>query len=163
MAGETSGRKMNVKALRADAANHSRRAAEARRKISHANILAILKYNLWVCEDVEKYLADLGLEVDENGEPPRCSDVTPSKQKTAIIDRDRRCKENKQAELESTANEHNVDMTDVVPSKYYSLGSVSYSLFAHKILPALEETAYSTSNVQKRTERVPKHDTRPHH
>ena len=53
--------------IRGEAANSNRRASELRRLAASRNVMAILKKHIWVAEDLETYLEDMGYSVDENG------------------------------------------------------------------------------------------------
>ena len=44
---------------------------------------------------------------------------------------------------------YDVDLSEVGPSKYYTLGALSYTLLANKILSKLDEDQYSLYNIQK--------------
>ena len=54
--------------IRGEAANSNSRASELRRLAASRIVMAILKKHIWVAEDLETYLEDMGYSVDENGE-----------------------------------------------------------------------------------------------
>ena len=144
-------RKKSLDELKQDSANHSRRAAETRRAIAWANVQIILKANMWASEDVERYLNDLGLVVVDGKCPSKGGEVEPSRVTVGVQKRDENKKRKQQEQTVAIMDEHEVaSIEDVVPTKYYKLGQLSYSLLVTKVMPRLEPIAYSAQNLKSR-------------
>jgi len=144
-------RARTVQAMRQDSANLSRRAAETRRAIALRNVHMILKANPWAAEETERFLNDLGLEVEGDQCASKGGEFQPSRFTMSVQKRDEDRKRKQQEQTEAMLDEHEgASIEDFVPTKYYKLGQLSYSLLTTKVMPTLEPSAYSTQNLKSR-------------
>ena len=141
-------RTRTVQELRQDSANLSRRAAETRRAIALRNVHMILKANPWAAEETERYLNDLGLQVEGGQCPSKGGEVQPSRMTMSVQKRDEDRKRKQQEQTEAMLDEHEgASIEDFVPTKYYKLGQLSYSLLVTKVMPRIEPMSYSAGSV----------------
>ena len=141
-------RKKSLDELKQDSAKHSRRAAETRRAIAWANVQIIIKANMWAADDVERYLGDLGSVVEDGRYPSKGGEVEPSRTKVGVQKREESRKRKEQEDQVSMVQELQVACIDeVVPTKYYKLGQLSYSLLVTKVMPRIEPMSYSAGSV----------------
>ena len=134
-----------------ESTNLARRVVEIRQQLAYRNSCTIMKNNLWVSAEVERYLDGLGLRVVNGQLQSDHGEVkVESRQTESTRARDVRVKSEKEKALDAAMKELGTDdASDVVPVKWGTLADVPYSEYEKRILPAIEPMAFSSSNVKK--------------
>ena len=133
-------------AVKEDATSATLRSMHLRREASARNVKLMLKECPWVSEDLEKYLLDIGLSVNEQNEviQDRRPQMPKKRGAKAIED----TKEGPE-QSERIAETYTCSVADVVPSTYYKLHELSYSILSTRVLAGIDEDFYSTANIKK--------------
>jgi hypothetical protein len=126
------------------AQNYQRRARELIQKSERKAVDALLAQNPHLAAPVLDHLASLGYKQNATVGPLK---ETPSAFKSAMEQRDAIMKQQKSTPLR-IEDDPSVPPEDIIPSKYWTLGSLSVNLFVDKVLPSLEPISLSKANLK---------------
>ena len=126
------------------AQNYQRRARELIQKSERKAVDALLAQYPHLAAAVLEHLATLGYKKDGDTGPVK---ETPSAFTTAMQLRDARMKQQKCEPLQ-LEDDPSVPQDDIIPSRYWTLGSLSVNLFMDKVLPSLEPISLSKANLK---------------
>ena len=137
--------------LLAEAANSTVRGVEIRKTIAHRNCQTILKANIWIAEDVEKFLGDNGLKVDKDGNCASVGTTVPnSKQKAAQLQRDVDIKNDAASRSQLEIQTLNVSCaSDLVRLSDNFINDLNFTQLSTKLMCFIEEDAWSAQNLRK--------------
>ena len=126
------------------AQNYQRRARELIQKSERKAVDAMLAQYLHLAAAVLEHLASLGYKQDGTSGPVK---ETPSAFTAAMKQRDEKVKQQKGEPLQ-LQDDPSVPQEDIVPSRYWTFGSLSANLFIDKVLPSLEPISLSKVNLK---------------
>jgi hypothetical protein len=126
------------------AQNYQRRARELIQKSERKAVDALLAQHPHLAAAVLDHLASLGYKKDGTIGPIK---ETPSAFTSAMQQRDEKLKQQRSEPLQ-IEDDPTVPQEDIIPSRYWTLASLSVNLFIEKVLPSLEPISVSKANLK---------------